>query len=216
MTNQATEAPSLGTMSHRRLVLASGSQPRMRLLQGAGFAPDVIPSDVEEDGVDDLPPEKAAVTLAERKATAVAERLDGGAAPTVVIGCDTVLLMRGVPHGKPESLDQAREWCRRQRDTTVSVITGHCVVDLASDRRATGASRTDVRIGRISDEEIEAYLATGEAMNAAGALTIDGYGAPFIAELAGDHGTVIGISLPVVRDLLAELGIPVTSLWRQR
>lgn len=216
----------------RRLILASGSQPRRRLLQAAGFDPEMIPSNVQEDGVNGLSPEKAAVTLAERKALAIAAKLNptlelapddrapdraSGAGSddyeAVVIGCDTVLLMDGVVYGKPESLDQAREWCRMQRGTTVNVVTGHCVIDLSSGHHASGASWTDVEVGDFSDGEIEAYLATGEALNAAGALTIDGYGAPFIAGLRGDHGTVVGLSLPMVRRLLAELGIPITALW---
>lgn len=171
----------------------------------------MIPSNVQEDGVDGLAPEKAAVALAERKALTVASKLEDD--DVVVIGCDTLLLMAGVAYGKPASLDQAREWCRMQRDATVQVVTGHCVIDLPSGRHASGASWTDVEVGHFSDEEIEAYLATGEALSAAGALTIDGYGAPFIASLRGDHGTVVGLSLPTLRHLLAELGIPITTLW---
>lgn len=183
------------------------------MLRAAGFAPEVVPSNVDEDGVDGLSPEKAAVALAERKTLAVASRLATPTTVAVVVGCDTILLMEGEPCGKPESLEQAREWCRRQRDSEVQVVTGHCVVDMASDRQARGASWSTVRVGSMSDDEIEAYLATGEALNAAGGLTIDGYGAPFIAGIQGDHGTVVGLSLPLLRDLLAELEIPIASLW---
>jgi septum formation protein len=217
----------------RRLILASASRPRLRLLLAAGFAPEAWPSDVAEDEVDGLAPDKAAVALAERKALAVASRLTGragqaghaGTSDTVgqgpvgdqrsalVVGCDTILLMDGEPCGKPESLDQAREWCRRQRETDVEVVTGHCVVDSSTGRQAVGASWSTVEVGAMSDEEIEAYLATGEALNAAGGLTIDGYGAPFIAGIRGDHGTVVGLCLPMLRHLLAEMGIPIASLW---
>lgn len=158
-----------------------------------------------------LAPEKAAVVLAERKALAVAHRLTRPEA--VVVGCDTILLMDGQPCGKPESLDQARDWCRRQRESEVEVVTGHCVVDVSAGRQAARASWSTVRVGPMSDEEIEAYLATGEALKTAGGLTIDGYGAPFIAGIQGDHGTVVGLSLPLLRHLLAEIDISVTSLW---
>jgi nucleoside triphosphate pyrophosphatase len=201
----------------RRLVLASASPARLALLRAAGLAPDVMVSGVAEDGVTGLTAAEAARTLAERKSEAIARRLAGGTLPgrpvPLVIGCDSLLTIDGDLRGKPESADQARAWWREQRGRSGVLTTGHAVVDLASGRRRSGVADTVVRFGCPSDAEIEAYIATGEPLAVAGACTIDGYGAPFVAGIDGDHGTVIGLSLPLLRELLADLGIAITDLW---
>jgi len=194
------------------------SPARLTLLRNAGFDPEVIPSHVDEAGVDGLAAGEAARTLAERKAAAVAVRLaadaEGGAAP-LVVGCDSLLAVDGRVRGKPRSVDEAREWWRAHRGVVGTLVTGHCVVDVASGRRVTDVAETRVRFGWPTDDEIEAYLATGEPLQVAGAATIDGYGAPFIDGIQGDHGTVIGLSLPLLRRLLADLGVPITDLWKR-
>jgi nucleoside triphosphate pyrophosphatase len=201
----------------RRLVLASASPARLALLRAAGLAPDVMVSGVAEDGVAGLTAAEAARTLAERKSEAIARRLAGGTLPgrpvPLVIGCDSLLTIDGDLRGKPESADQARAWWREQRGRSGVLTTGHAVVDLATGRRTSGVADTVVRFGCPSDAEIEAYIATGEPLAVAGACTIDGYGAPFVAGIDGDHGTVIGLSLPLLRELLADLGIAITDLW---
>jgi septum formation protein len=201
--------------SARRLVLASSSPSRLAVLHAAGLDPEAVASHVDEDGVDGLSPTAAVLVLAERKATAVADRLGppkGDAA--VVIGCDTMMSIAGTVRGKPSSAEEARSWWHSQRGRSGTLVTGHCVIDTASDRRAVDVAQTRVRFGTPSDEEIDAYLATGEPLHVAGGATIDGYGAPFIEHLDGDHGTVLGLSLPLLRRLLADLDIPITGLWR--
>jgi nucleoside triphosphate pyrophosphatase len=201
----------------RRLVLASASPARLALLRAAGLAPEVMVSGVAEDGIAGLSAAEAARTLAERKAKVIARRLHGATLPghpsPLVVGCDSLLAIDGEVRGKPESADQARAWWREQRGRSGMLTTGHAVVDLGTGRRTSGVADTVVRFGCPSDAEIEAYIATGEPLTVAGACTIEGYGAPFVAGIDGNHGTVIGLSLPLLRTLLADLGIAITDLW---
>ena len=198
-------------MPARRLILASASPARLALLRAAGFAPEVMVSAVPEDGVDHLPVVKAAVTLAERKAGAVAGRL--GAADALVVGCDSMLSIDGTMRGKPSSVDEARAWLQGWRGRSGVLVTGQCVVDTATGRSAGAAVETEVRYGDPTDAELEAYLATGEALQVAGAFTLDGYSAPFVDAVVGDPGGVMGLSLPLLRTLLRRLDVAITDLW---
>jgi septum formation protein len=195
----------------RRLVLASASPARFRLLTGAGFAPEVIVSGVDENGFEapDLP---ALVTaLAEAKAQAVAARPE--AAGAVVVACDSLLDVDGEAHGKPTGDAEARARLQRLRGRSAILRTGHCVIDTATGRRTAGEAATEVVFGNFSDAELDAYLATGEPLHVAGAFTLDGRSAPFIDRVIGDHGNVIGLSLPLFRRLLAGVGLTVMDLW---
>lgn len=196
-------------------MLASASPARLALLRAAGFAPEVVVSGVAEDGVDGSDARDAACTLAARKAEAVAARLAHGhnGAPRLVVGCDSLLVFAGEVRGKPASADQARAWWHGYRGRSGRLVSGHALVDLATDRRASGAAETVVRFGRPSDAEVDAYVATGEPLAVAGGFTLDGYCAPFVDGIDGDHGTVLGLSLPLLRSLLADLDLAVTDLW---
>lgn len=195
-------------------MLASASPARLALLRAAGFAPRAVVSGVAEDGVDDLPADQAARLLAERKAGAVAERLVGdGDHAALVVGCDSLLAFAGEVRGKPSSADEVIEWWRGYRGRTGTLVSGHAVVDLASGRRAAATAATVVRFGHPTDREVESLAATGEPMAVAGGFTLDGYCAPFVDGIDGDHGTVLGLSLPLLRRLLAEVGVDITSLW---
>lgn len=190
-------------------MLASASPVRLRVLREGGFAPEVIVSGVDEDDVTG-PTDEVALVLAERKAAAVADRLDGDA---VVLGADTVLDVDGETRGKPASVDQARAWWASVAGRSAVLHSGLCVIDTALGKQASGVATTVVHYGTPTEAEIEAYLATDEPLAVAGAFTIDGYAAPFVDRIEGDHGNVLGLSLPLLRRLLQDLDIEITDLW---
>ncbi|MCH0556484.1 Maf family nucleotide pyrophosphatase [Streptomyces sp. MUM 16J] len=195
----------------RRLVLASQSLARLGLLRQAGLAPEVIVSGVDEDAITAPTPAELALALAEAKASVVAAKPEVQGA--LVIGCDSVLELDGQALGKPADAEEATARWKAMRGRAGTLQTGHCVWDTESKRFVSGIASTVVRFGEPSDEEIAAYVASSEPLYVAGAFTLDGRSAPFIEGIDGDHGNVIGISLPLVRKLLAELGVGITELW---
>jgi septum formation protein len=194
----------------RRLVLGSASPARLGVLRAAGFDPEVIVSGVDEDDVTGDPAEVARI-LAERKADAVAELLDG--ADAIVIGCDSVLDVEGEVRGKAASPEQASAWWTSVAGRSAVLCSGLCVIDTASGARVSDVARAVVHYGVPTDAELHAYVATGEPMAVAGGFTIDGFAAPFVERIDGNHGTVLGLSLPLLRQLLAGLGTPIVELW---
>ncbi|MFJ9537689.1 Maf family protein [Streptomyces sp. NPDC101225] len=197
--------------SRRRLILASQSPARLNLLRQAGLEPEVVVSGVDEDAVTAPSPAELALALAEAKASVVAARPDVHGA--LVIGCDSVLDLDGAALGKPADAEEATARWKAMRGRAGTLQTGHCVYDTATGRYASATASTVVRFGEPTDEEIAAYVASGEPLYVAGAFTLDGRSAPFIEGIDGDHGNVIGISLPLVRRLLARLGVGITELW---
>jgi septum formation protein len=192
-----------------RIVLASASPARLGVLRTAGLEPEVIVSGVDETRFSAGTPAELAGQLATAKAGAVASRLDDG----LVIGCDSLLNLDGRALGKPGSAAEAVQRWRDMSGRTGTLVTGHCVIDAGTGRQAAAVAATTVRFGTPSEQEIAAYVATGEPLAVAGAFTIDGRGGWFVEGIDGDHGNVLGISLPVLRRLLSELGFGVTRLW---
>ncbi|MFC1438327.1 nucleoside triphosphate pyrophosphatase [Streptacidiphilus sp. N1-10] len=192
------------------LVLASASPARLGLLRQAGLDPQVIVSGVDEDALSAPTPAELALVLAEAKATAVAAGLT---APALVVGCDSVLELDGQAFGKPADAAEALARWQSMRGRSGVLKTGHCVIDTASGNHASATASTTVRFGNPTDAEIDAYIATGEPLHVAGAFTLDGRSAPFVDSVDGSHGNVIGLSLPLLRELLGKLGVRITDLW---
>lgn len=206
---------------HPTLVLASASPARLATLRRAGVEPRVLASRIDEPGVVDrverrtgpLDPESTALVLARAKATHVAAEVLGSTSGALVLGCDSLFELDGQIHGKPRDADQARQRWHLMRGRSGVLHTGHWLVD---DRPATAGgtggsvgatSSTVVHFGEVTDAEIDAYIATGEPLSVAGAFTLDGRAAPFVTGVEGDPGTVVGLSLAVLRDLLRQVGL---------
>ena len=193
-----------------RLVLASASPARLATLRAAGIEPTVVVSGVDESQVADLAPAELALRLAELKCAAVADPVTDG---SLVLGCDSVLELDGAALGKPrDAADAVRRW-QTMRGRSGVLHTGHCLRDTGSSRVAAATASTRVHFADVTDDEITAYVATGEPLHVAGAFTVDGLGGAFVTGIEGDHHNVVGLSLPLLRDLVRQLGHSWTDLW---
>lgn len=181
------------------------------MLRGAGLDPAVIVSGVDEDAYEAPNTKELVGLLAGAKARAVATSLDDG----LVIGCDSMLDLDGEAYGKPADADEAVAWWRQMSGKTGTLFTGHCLIDAAGGGSAWGVAETTVRFGTPTEAEIAAYVATGEPLKMAGAFTIEGLGGWFVESIDGDPGNVIGVSLPMLRRLLANFGLTIPALWGQ-
>lgn len=210
-----------------RFILASSSPARQKLLQDAGLTYEVIVSDVDEDaalataqkeayakGLGDITPAQTALLLAKAKAQAVARLPE--AAGAFILGCDSVFEHEGQAFGKPHTTDKALERIRTMSGSNGQLHTGHWLIDNRTPEVSTEASslRTAVvHFDEISEEEIQAYVATEEPLYVAGSFTIDGFGAPFISSIEGEYHTVVGLSLNALRAMFRETGVSITVFW---
>ena len=208
------------------LVLASASPARLATLRSAGVRPVVQVSNVDEDAAvaaaeelhGRLAPADVALLLARAKAEDVmTARREAGDAGTLVLGCDSVLELDGEAHGKPADAATATARWRLMRGRSGVLHTGHWLVDdrQPDDGGTSGTvgatASTTVHFADLDDDEIASYVATGEPLDVAGAFTLDGLGAPYVSAIEGDPSNVVGVSLPLLRELLAELDLP----WRE-
>ncbi len=197
-------------MADIQFVLASASVARRKLLVEAGIQPFVCPSNFDEDQVKIRDPQQLVQVLAEGKAAAVAPQFPRA----LVLGCDSVLSVDGVIYGKPESREEAVARWQQMRGGTGELYTGYALI--APGREALVNYRmTRVFFAKVSDQEIAAYIATGEPMHCAGAFATDGKGSMFVEKIEGCHTNVVGLSIPMLRQMMAELGYRAIDFWGQ-
>lgn len=216
-------------MGTPQFILASASSARLRLLRSVGINPIVHPSHFDESQVQTADPVALVETLALNKATVVAAQLDRGTSvETLVLGCDSVLAIDGEIHGKPASAEEAIARWQQMRGQVGSLYTGYALLIIPSMSRMEGGihlsplpppnslvrcQKTQVHFANVSDRQIAAYVATGEPLHCAGGFALEGKGGSFVEKLEGCHSNVIGLSLPLLRQMLDELGYDLTDAW---
>ncbi len=191
-------------------VLASASPARRRLLQNAGIEPVVCQSDFDESQVQLSDPVPLVETLALKKAETVASQFSDA----LILGCDSVLSVRGEIHGKPANAEEAIARWQLMRGTMGVLYTGHALIDIAQNKTVVRCGITHVYFAHVSDRAIHAYVATGEPLTCAGCFALEGRGGLFVEKLEGCHSNVIGLSLPLLRHMLREMGYDATDFWR--
>ena len=194
-----------------RLILASASPSRLRLLRAAGIEPEVIVSGVDEEiltsAMPDAGPEAVARVLAQAKARDVAAQHPG----RLVLGADSVLDVDGRSLGKPGTAQVATARWHEIRGRSAALITGHCLIHPGGEEVVS--ARTVVHFAFPDDAEIAAYVATGEPLQVAGGFTLDGYGSAFVRRIEGDPANVIGLGIPLLRDMVRRAGLSWPDLW---
>jgi septum formation protein len=188
-----------------RIVLASASPSRQRLLRSAGLNPEIRVSGVDEEDprYQGLSPKELVIALAIVKAHTIKREIDF---PALIIGCDSTFEFAGESLGKPLTAEIARERAQKLSGKSGILHTGHCVIDTSKDIEYSDVASTKVYFSKMSDAEIDFYIATGEPLQVAGGFTLDGLSAPFISAIEGDAANVIGLSLPLLRRAFIELG----------
>ena len=188
-----------------KIVLASQSTSRRRLLEGAGINPTIIVSNVDEeiDFFNAMSPADMVIALAVTKAHTVREQIDY---PALIIGCDSTFDVDGVSFGKPGTPEIARQRAKKISGRSGLLHTGHCIIDTAQGREITDRVTTKVTFSELTEQEIDDYIASGEPLQVAGGFTLDGYGSPFIPVIEGDYTNVVGLSMPFLRTAMSQLG----------
>ncbi|AFZ29797.1 Septum formation protein Maf [Gloeocapsa sp. PCC 7428] len=194
-----------------QFILASASPARRRLLQSVGIDPIVSPSNFDESQIQERDPRLLVKTLARSKAETVAPEFDSG----LIMGCDSVLLINGEIHGKPTNTEEAIARWQKMRGNVGELYTGHALIDLHLHQHHTlvRCQVTRVYFASASDRQIEAYVATGEPLKCAGGFALEGKGGLFVEKLEGCHTNVIGLSLPLLRQMLSDLGYDIVDFW---
>lgn len=188
-----------------KIILASASTSRRRLLESAGLKPLIMVSYVDEETefINALSPSDMVIALAITKAHTIREQIDF---PAIIIGCDSTFDFDGKSLGKPGSPEIAIERAKRVQGNSGLLHTGHCIIDTSKDREISSIVTTKVTFDQMSDDEINDYVASGEPLHVAGGFTLDGFSSPFIPSIEGDYTNVVGISMPFLRRAFLQLG----------
>jgi len=188
-----------------KVVLASQSTSRRRLLEGAGITPIVMVSRVDEETefFNAMTPADMVIALAVTKAHTVREQIDF---PAIIIGCDSTFDVDGISFGKPGTPEIAKERALTISGRSGLLHTGHCIIDTFQGREIADRVTTKVTFSEMSNLEIDDYIASGEPLQVAGGFTLDGFGSPFIPVIEGDYTNVVGLSMPFLRSAMSQLG----------
>lgn len=196
-------------MTIPKIVLASASPARQKLLQTVGINPIIQASNFDESQIKIFDPVELVETLALKKAETISYRFSD----CLILGCDSVLVIDGEIYGKPESSDEAIARWQKMRGNHGILYTGHALIDLKQNKTLTRCGITKVHFANISDDVIKAYVATGEPLKCAGSFALEGRGGLFVEKIEGCHSNVIGLSYPLFRQMLTDLGYQVTDFW---
>jgi septum formation protein len=197
-------------MQRPKVVLASASSARHQLLKSIGVEPVVHQSNFDESQIQISDYAELVKTLAYRKAKIVAEQLQESA---LVLGCDSLLALAGEVYGKPTDAAEAILRWQSMRGQSGDLCTGHALIDLYQNQTLVRVQITKVYFANLSDRQIQAYVATGEPLHCAGGFALDGKGGLFVEKIEGCPSNVIGLSLPLLRQMLSELGYSITDFW---
>jgi septum formation protein len=191
-----------------QFVLASASPARRLVLANAGFHPLIRVSNFDESQIQLEQPEALVRQLAKCKAEAIATELNSESRlqPFLVMGCDSVMWVNSEICGKPRSREEAIAIWQKLRGGKGIIYSGHCLIDTQQQKTLTYCAKSTVYFVNASDHEISSYIATGEPMNCAGCFTLEGLGGLLVEKIEGCHTNVLGLSLPLLRKMLKELG----------
>jgi septum formation protein len=196
--------------SHLRFILASASPARRQLLKTIGIEAEVQPSRFDESSIQTANPIDLVQKLAFEKARLIAQQHSSA----LILGCDSVMILDGEIFGKPKDRAEAIARWRQMRGRTGELYTGHALFDLYQNRNIVRHQKTLVEFALVSEHQIEAYVDTQEPLNCAGCFALDGKGGLFVEQIHGCHSNVIGLSLPLLRQMLADLSYDVTDFWK--
>jgi septum formation protein len=190
-------------------VLASASPARRRLLQSVGINPLICVSNFDEDRIKLTDPIALVQQLAQCKAEVVSNQVND----SLVLGCDSVFVVGNEIYGKPRDPTEAFSRWQQMQNNYGTLYTGHALIDQRQGKQIVRCGMTQVYFGRVTDTQIQAYIATGEPLVCAGGFALEGRGSAFVDKIEGCHSNVIGLSLPLLRSILTELGYDLSNYW---